>query len=72
MKMTLVLGENGELIAAQHGPIRHPAPGGEGSGAGAYAGPRQKLHEVDVPDHMAKIQDHDEFLKQIKPHLPKK
>jgi hypothetical protein len=75
MKMTVVMSEKGDLVAAQQGPISHPervsATGGNGPHAGLRAGQGQKLHEIDVPDHVAQSQDAHEFLNKIKPHLPK-
>ena len=63
MKMTVVLDERGELVAAQHRD--------RGQEAGLVAGPKQKLHEVEVPDEVAAIEDAHQFMLKIKPHLPK-
>ena len=74
MKMTVILGAKGELLAAHHGPILNPhqtEPGGKSSQAGVMAGPGQKLHEIDVPDDFAKITDVHDFSTKIKPHLPR-
>ena len=66
MKMTIILNDQGDLVAAHQGDS-----GRDGNQAGLVAGPGQKLHVVDVPDHVAKAQDPDQFLIDIKSHLPK-
>jgi hypothetical protein len=68
MKLTVVLNEEGRLVGAHHGASTAP---GQGSEAGLLAGPRQRLHVVDVPDEVAAIQDAAQFVARITPHLPK-
>jgi len=71
MKMTIVTDAKGQLVAAQQGTIRPPGKhDGSGAVGGLMAGPGQNLHEIDVPDQVAKLQDAAAFLKGIRPHLP--
>jgi hypothetical protein len=66
MKMTVVLSDKGELVAAQHGDAKQ-----RGQEAGLVAGPGQKLHTLDVPNDVASVQEPQQFLTRIKSHLPK-
>lgn len=66
MKMTVILDNSGELVAAHAGEAKR-----DGKEAGVFAGPGQKLHEIDVPEHVASTEDPARFLESIRPHLPK-
>jgi hypothetical protein len=63
MKVTVITGPKGELIATQLG---HP-----GKGAGLRAGQGQKVHELSIPDAVADIKDPREFHQAMLQHLPK-
>jgi hypothetical protein len=72
MKMTLVTDSKGALVAAQQSAILPPGKHtGAGAVGGLVAGPGQSLHEVDVPDTLARAQDPAVFLKGIQPFMPR-
>ncbi len=76
MKMMIISGKNGELVAAAYGhhpppdPAEHPSPEA-GSRAGLRAGPGQKLHLVEVPDELMGITAATEFHSRIESELRK-
>jgi hypothetical protein len=76
MKMTVVVDEQGNLVAAHHGEVpladtNMILPESRAS-AGLLAGPGQRLHVLDVPDTLANVMVGQELETHLKPHLPKK
>ena len=76
-KMTIVTDERGELVGAMHGhaprpdQAKGPEKGKEEFRGGIMAGPGQRLHEIEVPDQLASIEDPDEFGAQLMMHVRK-
>jgi hypothetical protein len=66
MKVTLITGPNGELVATQLGHS-----GQIGIEAGLVAGPGQQLNVVTVPDELTEIKDPREFHYAMVAHLAK-
>lgn len=77
MKMTIITDESGQLVGAMQGhaprpdPIKGPESKNGDLRAGLVAGPGQRLHEVDIPDAIVKIQDPDEFGDRLMKHVLK-
>jgi hypothetical protein len=76
MKMTVITGKNGELVAAAFGHYpppdvaEHPVVERE-SLAGLREGPGQKLHLLDVPDELMSISSAAEFHAAVERELRK-
>lgn len=66
MKMTIVTGPKGELVATSRATADQ-----RGVQAGLMAGPGQKLHEVEVPDEIAEIRDAAELHTKLAQYVPK-
>ncbi len=75
MKMTVVVDQQGNIVAAHHGEVPQPEttmilPESRAS-AGLLAGPGQLLHVLDVPDTLSNIVAGHELETHLKRHLPK-
>jgi hypothetical protein len=77
MKLTVITGTRGKVIGAMQGHSPQPEPT-EKPGrprrepqSGLYAGPGQRLHEIEVSDELAKTKDASEFHTMLATHLKK-
>lgn len=78
MKVTVISDERGKLLGAMQGHVAQPDPTEKPGRArreprsGLYAGPGQRLHEIEVGDELAKIKDAREFHTKLQAHLKKR
>ena len=76
MKMTVITGKSGDLVAAAFGHYpppdvaAHPIVEREDR-AGLREGPGQKLHLIEVPDEIMSISSAAEFHKAVERELPR-
>jgi len=71
MKISVLTGSGGRVLAT----IRHPEQkAGERPlpETGLIAAPKQKLHEIELPRELEKIQSAEEFHRALRKHLSKK
>ncbi|GAB3629380.1 hypothetical protein PTE30175_03776 [Pandoraea terrae] len=67
MKMTVIVNDRGELVAAQQG-----SDSLRGQDAGLVAGPGQHLHVIDIPDEVKQhLADPKSFAERIQPLIPR-
>jgi hypothetical protein len=72
MKMTVITDTKGNVIGTTQGHAKdHAKPSTEGWSAALVAGPGQQLHEVDLPEEVAKLKDSEELHRQVKTYLAK-
>lgn len=69
MKMSIVTGSQGEIIAAVQGHGLTETR--DGIKASVSFGGSHKVHEVDVDDDMATITDSKIFQERLQKHLPR-
>ena len=67
MKITVLTGKDGEVLATVSQP-KDPPKGSPKFGITARQ-PGHKVHEIEMPDHMEKIEPVEEFHRQLKEHL---
>jgi len=70
MKLTVVTDESGAIIGAMQGhterpDVNRPSEKTDEFRAGLAAGPGQRLHEIEAPDELGKIDDPDEFGRRL-------
>jgi len=62
-----------KVVAIGHGHLSESSvrkdPKAQGLRAGLRAGPNQKLTELDVPNDVSRVQNFDELIKHVQPHL---
>lgn len=69
MKMSIVTGQNGEILAAVQGHgLTEQRDGVEAS---VSFGGNHKVHQVDVDDDLATITDATQFQQRLQKHLPR-
>lgn len=75
MKMTVVTGADGTIVAAQYGHAPRPdttvVTNLNDWRAGLYAGPGQKIHSLDVHDSLLNVTSPAELETQLKAVLNK-
>ena len=77
MKVTVISDTRGKVLGAMQGYAAQPdttqKPGRSTKEphSGLYAGPGQRLHEIEVSDELAKIKDASEFHTKLEAHLKK-
>ncbi|HTF45752.1 MAG TPA: hypothetical protein VK641_17730 [Terriglobales bacterium] len=69
MKISIITDHNGALVGTIRG--HETSAKLEGMTAGVLLGPGQKIHHVDVPEDLAKLESADEFHAKLVPHIPK-
>jgi hypothetical protein len=69
MKMSIVTGSRGEIIAAVQGHGLTETR--DGVKASVSFGENHKVHEVDVDDDLATITDGKVFQERLQKHLPR-
>lgn len=69
MKMSIVTGSQGEIIAAVQGHGLTETR--DGIKASVSFGGNHKVHEVDVDDDMATLTDSKIFQERLQKHLPR-
>ena len=74
MKLTVITDEQGAIVGAMQGHAPRPDIGKPRTDAtefraGLVAGPGQRMHEIEVPDSLAKIKDPDEFGRSLSQHV---
>jgi hypothetical protein len=77
MKVTVISDTRGKVLGAMQGHESQPSitekPGRSTKEprSGLYAGPGQRLHEIEVGDEFGKIDDAQEFHTKLVAHLKK-
>ena len=73
MKM-IVITENGKIQGFAHGSKADHSPrhAAKQDHAGLHALPGQEMHEVEVPDELAKIEDGQELHDGLSKHMKKR
>jgi|SwirhirootsSR3_FD_contig_123_63410_length_958_multi_10_in_2_out_0_1 hypothetical protein len=70
MKLTVITDETGAIVGASqgHAPRTDVKKGEKATTefrAGLMAGPGQRVHEIEVPDELAKVEDPNEFGERL-------
>jgi hypothetical protein len=68
MKMSIITDSNGELLGAVQGHALNEHKGGVQ--AEVTFAPGHQVHQVEVDDDLATIDDAAEFQRRLKQHLP--
>ena len=77
MRMTVISDSRGKVLGAMQGHAPQPdttqKPGRatKEPRSGLYAGPGQRLHEIEVGDEFAKIKDARELHTKLEAHIKK-
>jgi hypothetical protein len=77
MKLTVISDNRGKLLGAMQGhqvqpdTAQKPGRSTKEPHSGLYAGPGQRLHEIEVSDELAKSSDASEFHAKLVAHLKK-
>ena len=71
MKITVLTDQQGKVLATVRQSEEHPKGPVAKFGLRAIA-PGHKLHEIELPSHMEKIQSAQELHRALKDHLSKK
>jgi hypothetical protein len=67
MKVTVITTDAGEIVGVQHG---HSCVVDRlVQGARVVAGPAQRLHEIEVPDHLEDLSKGQELLTHVKQQI---
>lgn len=69
MKMSIVTGQNGEILAAVQG--HGLSEQRDGIEASVSFGGNHKVHQVDVDEDLATITDATQFQQRLQKHLPR-
>jgi hypothetical protein len=78
MKVTVISDAKGKVLGAMQGHAPQPDMSQKPGRArreprsGLYAGPGQRLHEIEVGDELAKTKDAREFHTKLEAHLKKR
>ena len=67
MIISVITGKDGKIIGTAHHGVKGKHEAGHG---GPVAGPGQKVHVIDLPSELEKVNDVKELHRRLKAHVP--
>jgi hypothetical protein len=66
MKLFVITGKGGKIVGTAHHGVTSNPEAGDG---GPVAGPGQKVHVVDLPSELEKVNDAEGLHRRLKAHV---